>query len=127
MSKNRRKESAAVRFGPVLKVCLLCAFIGGAGVGYVWQKNQIYQLGNQMTQCERQLAELKRQNNLKANQLAQMQSPGVLELQVRKHKLGLDRPLPGQIVRLPEPPATAPEPRVDGAHQIVRNDPVRFD
>jgi hypothetical protein len=41
MAKNRKYQSAAVRFGPALKAFLLCAVIGGSGVGYVWQKSQI--------------------------------------------------------------------------------------
>ena len=56
MAKNRKYESAAIRFGPALKAFLLCLLIGGSGVGYVWQKNQIYELGRQFKQQERRLA-----------------------------------------------------------------------
>jgi hypothetical protein len=45
MAKNRKNQSAAIRFGPALKALGLCLLIGGAAVGYVWQKNQIDQLG----------------------------------------------------------------------------------
>ena len=50
----------------MLKVVLLCVFIGGSGVGYVWQKNQIHQLGEQITRSEKRLQELVQQNKLRA-------------------------------------------------------------
>lgn len=102
MSRNRRNESAAVRFGPLVKVFLLCAFIGGSGVGYVWQKNQIYALGRQIKQCELKLDELRRQNTERANTLAQLRSPAALDARVRELRLQLAEPKPHQILRLPE-------------------------
>ena len=45
MARNRKYQSAAIRFGPALKALLLCLLIGGSGVGYVWQKDQIIRLG----------------------------------------------------------------------------------
>ena len=41
MARNRKNQSAVVRFGPAVKALLLCLFIGGSGVGYVWQQNQL--------------------------------------------------------------------------------------
>lgn len=125
MSKNRRKESAAARFGPVVQVCLLCFAIGGAGVGYVWQKNQISELGKQITKCELKLAELRRQNKQKSDQLAQMQSPQALDQRVKKHLPGLLLPQPGQVIRLLEMPPPAGDPRLEVGRQIVRNDFAR--
>ena len=52
MARNRKYQSAAIRFGPTLKALLLCLLIGGSGVGYVWQKDQIYQLGQQIRKRE---------------------------------------------------------------------------
>ena len=48
MARNRKYQSAASRFGPALKAFLLCLLIGGSGIGYVWQKDQISQLGQQI-------------------------------------------------------------------------------
>ena len=39
MAKNLKNQAAAIRFGPALKASFLCLLIGGAAVGYVWQKN----------------------------------------------------------------------------------------
>ena len=52
MAKNRKNQSAAIRFGPALKAVFLCLLIAGSAVGYVWQKSQIYQLGQQIRQRE---------------------------------------------------------------------------
>lgn len=102
MSRNRRNESAAVRFGPLVKVFLLCAFIGGSGVGYVWQKNQIYELGRQIKQCELKLDEQRRQNKQRADTVAYLRSPGVLDARVKELRLDLAAPKQHQILILPE-------------------------
>lgn len=103
MAKNRKNQSAALRFGPALKALLLCLVIGGSGVGYVWQKNQIYELGKQIKQREIRLIELRRQNEKLRDQLAMLRSPGKLDERVRKLNLGLVLPQQNQILRLPEP------------------------
>ena len=75
MARNKRNRSAAFRFGPALKAFVLCLFIGGTGLGYVWQKNQIYELGQRIRRREAQLDLLKRQNrNLEAH-LKVLRSP----------------------------------------------------
>lgn len=111
MARNRRNQSAAIRFGPALKAFLLCLLIGGSGVGYVWQKNQIYELGQQIRKREIRLSELKEQNDKFKKQLATMRSPPFLEMRIRDLKLGLTMPQPSQVWCLPEPPrdTTAPE------------------
>jgi cell division protein FtsB len=101
MAKNRKNQSAAIRFGPALKAFLLCLVIGGSGVGYVWQKNQIYELGTQIKQREIRLATLRKQNKKLRDQLAMLRSPAVLDQRARD--LGLGLPQPQQILRLSEP------------------------
>ena len=103
MAKNRKYQSAAVRFGPALKALLLCALLGGSGVGYVWQRNQIDELGRQIANRETRLAALRDQNKKLGDQLQRLRSPKPLELRVRELKLGLGQLQPGQVWRLPEP------------------------
>ncbi len=110
MGRNRKYRSAAVRFGPVLKAFLLCLLIGGAGVGYVFQKDQIGRLGKQILQRERRLAEFQEQNEKLRKQLATMRSPRFLELRIRELNLGLGPPQPSQIWRLTEPSRDAAKP-----------------
>lgn len=110
MAKNRINQSAAVRFGPALKAFLICVLVGGSGVGYVWQKNQINTLGVQKKQNEQRLAELRRQNKVRSDQLGYLRSPASLEARVKELKLTLGPPAPEQIwtlVDLPPVAATA--------------------
>jgi TolA-binding protein len=108
MARNRKYQSAVIRFGPALKAFLLCLLIGGAGVGYVWQKNQIYQLGQQIRKREIRLAELEEQNEKLKRQWAMMRSPQFLEMRIKELNLGLTAPQPSQVWRINEPgPDTA--------------------
>ncbi len=104
MARNKKNNSAAVKFGPALKAFLLCLFIGGSGIGYVWQKNQIQSLGEQIRKSEVQHAQLRRKNKMKSDQLAAMCSPKALEKRIRRLNLGLVQPPVSQIVRLVEIP-----------------------
>jgi hypothetical protein len=102
MARNRKYQSAAIRFGPALKAFLLCLLIGGSGVGYVWQKNQIFDLGQQIRQREKLLAELEKQNDKLRRDLSVMQSPRYLEGRIKELNLGLVRPEPSKIWWLKE-------------------------
>jgi len=112
MARNRRTQSAEVRFGPALKALLICLFIGGAGVGFVCQKNQLNQLGRQKKEREMQLEQLRLRNAQLARQLLERQSVPALERRVRELNLGLGLPHPAQVFvledRLPTAPRLAP-------------------
>ncbi|MEK7707449.1 MAG: hypothetical protein AAB380_05580 [Verrucomicrobiota bacterium] len=118
MAKNRKHQSAAIRFGPALKAFLLCALIGGSGVGYVWQKSQINELGQQISKRERSLAQLHDQNKKLRDQMAMLCSPAKLDQRVRELNLGLVQPQASQIWRVTEPldwPSSNREP----ARQLI--------
>lgn len=104
MARNRKNQSAAVRFAPAVKALMLCLFIGGSGVGYVWYKNQISVLGQQIKERETRLVELQRQNKMARAQLDALCSPVALDARVKKLNLGLIAPPVSQIVRLTERP-----------------------
>ena len=101
--KNRRSQSAVIRFGPALKALFLCLLIAGSAVGYVWQKSQIYQLDQQLRQREIRLAQLKDINQKLVDQLAMLNSPPMLDKRAQELNLGLAPAQPSQILRLPEP------------------------
>lgn len=103
MAKNRKHQSAAVRFGPALKAFIICVIIGGSAVGYVWQKGQIDELGRQIKQREKRVEELANQNKKLRDHLAMLRSPGQLNERVQKLNLGLGMPQPNQVYVLPEP------------------------
>jgi hypothetical protein len=119
MARNRKYESAAIRFGPTLKALLLCFLIGGSGVGYVWQKDQIYQLGQQIKKREVRLRELANSNEKLRRQLGTMQSPQVLEMRIKELNLGLVQPEQGQVWRLPEPSRESSTPNA-GRQYVAR-------
>ena len=108
MAKNRKYQPAAVRFGPALKAILLCAVIGGSGLGYVWQRGQIDELGRQIKQREIKLGELRDQNKKLRDQLAMQRTVRQLQERVRELKLGMSQAQHSQIWMLPEPPAMTP-------------------
>jgi hypothetical protein len=94
----------AARFGPALKAFILCLLLGGSGVGYVWQKNQLYQLGVQIKRREVELGKSEAENEKLQKQLATMRGPKLLEMRIKELNLGLSAPLPQQVWRLTEPP-----------------------
>ena len=103
MPRNRKKQSSAVRLVPALKAILLCVFVGGSAVGYVLQKNQVYELGRQMARREMLLERLKWENRLRANQLAGLQMPQKLADRAKELGLGLVPSQAGQTIYLPDP------------------------
>jgi len=120
MARNRKNQSAAVRFGPALKALLLCLFIGGSGVGYVWQQNQLLELGRQKLDKEKRLTLLRAQNSQLARHLAELQSPKSLETRVKELNLGLIMAQPTQIVRLADASATPPVTPAPGLDSTER-------
>ena len=106
MSRNRKHQTAAVRFGPALKALSLCVFLGGSGVGYVWQKEQINLLAERLKRSETRFYELRRQNERLARILATLQSHSEVEARIKQIDLGMVAPQPDQIVRLIELPPT---------------------
>ena len=99
---NRKKRGSTVRFGPALKAVLICLVTCSLGLGYVWQKQQINSLGQQIKENEIKLEELKRENKRRGDNLAYLMSPQELDARLRKLNLALVVPKPEQIVVLQE-------------------------
>jgi hypothetical protein len=109
MAGNRKKQSAAIRFGPALKALLLCMLIAGSAIGYVWQKNEIYRLSQQIRQRELYLKQMAENNEKLSLKLADLRSPVMLDQRVRELNLGLAPAQPMQVWGLPEPTGAPPE------------------
>jgi hypothetical protein len=103
MAKNRKHQSAAIRFGPALKAILLCLLIGGSALGYVWQKHQVDELGQQILKRELRLKALRTQNDALRRQLLYMRSPLYLRDRVKEMDLSLVPTQPSQVWYLKEP------------------------
>src|SRR4051812_46274984 len=103
MGRNR-KHGAAARFVPAVKSALLCALLGGSAIGYVYQKNQIIDLGRQIQARERALAR-ENDDNLKLEKtLLTLQMPWELDKRVKRMNLDLAPPLQNQIITIVERP-----------------------
>ena len=67
---NRKVGKSAIRFGPALKAVLICLVTCSLGLGYVWQKQQINTLGEQIKKNEIRLEELRSKNKIRRATLA---------------------------------------------------------
>ncbi len=105
---NRKTGKTAVRFGPALKAVLICLVTCSLGLGYVWQKQQINTLGEQIKENEINLEELRRENKRRGDRLSFLMSPQQLDARLRQLNLNLEVPLPEQIVVLVEQRETSP-------------------
>ena len=125
MGRNRKNQSAAIRFGSAIKACLICLGIVVCCVGYVWQKKQISELADQIRQREAGLKKWREQNDKLKKQLAVLMSPQSLEAKVKELNLGLVPPQATQIWWLPEPGGEAPvvphEQQLAADHRLVDN------
>ena len=99
---NRKTGKTAVRFGPALKAVLICLVTCSLGLGYVWQKQQINTLGEQIKENEINLEELRRENKRRGDRLSFLMSPQQLDARLRQLNLDLEVPRPEQIVVLVE-------------------------
>lgn len=108
MARNRKHNPGAIRFGPAFKAFFLCLFIGGSGIGFVWQKNEIHSLGEQIKKNEVRWVDLRRRNKIRSDQLATLCSPPMLEARMKKLNLGLVQPSLSQVIHLVEVPPENP-------------------
>ena len=101
--RNRRSQSGALRLVPALKTAVLVLLIATAAVGYVMEKNKLFQLSRQITEREARLEKLQWENRLRANQLSDLLLPQKLAERVRDMHLGLGPAQQTQMVWLAEP------------------------
>lgn len=101
MRRNRKREQ--LRFGTVTKSLVVCVCIAMSGLGYVWQKNAIYRLGDEIKKRETALSSAQKRNLMLAAQMAHLESPAQLEAECQQYNLSLVAPKENQVVRLYEP------------------------
>jgi hypothetical protein len=123
MGRNR-KNGSAVRFVPAMKAAIICALLGIAAIGYVYQKNQIMELGSRIQKREAELASVRDGNAKMHKQLLTMNAAKYLEQRVRDLGLGLGQPTRAQIMTIIEVPAgTPPQSQplmIERANEIAR-------
>jgi cell division protein FtsL len=101
MKRNRKR--GPLRFGTVTKSLVVCVCVAVSGLGYVWQKNAIYRLGDDIKKREAALSSGQKRNTMLAAQLAHLESPAELEAKCQQYGLSLVAPKENQVVRLYEP------------------------
>lgn len=113
MGRNR-KNGSATWLVPGAKAALICLLLGGSAIGYVYQKNQINDLGRQILKSDQEWRAYVVSNARLHRSLLTVQSTVYLESRVREMKLQLAPPAQFQILTIPETPAgtmTAPVPK----------------
>jgi hypothetical protein len=90
MKRNRKREP--LRFGTVTKSLVVCVCVAISGLGYVWQKNAIYRLGDEIKRREALLSSAQKRNLMLAAQLAHLESPAELETKCQAYNLSLVAP-----------------------------------
>jgi len=106
MGRNR-KNGSATWLVPGAKAALICLLLGGSAIGYVYQKNQLVELGRQIQKSEQQLKALAENNARLHRSLLTLQSTVYLENRVKELKLGLAQPAQSQILTIIEMPVGA--------------------
>lgn len=106
MGRNRRIGSATWLV-PGVKAAAICVLLGGSAIGYVYQKNQLIELGKQIQKGEQTLKSINDNNARLQRQLATLQSAYYLEQRNKQLNLGLVQPAQSQILTIVEVPATA--------------------
>ena len=81
-------------------VGMACFFIVGAGAGFLWNKSQIHELGQQIRAYEVRLEKAKGHRLMLEQTYAMMCSRLELDQRVKRMKLEMGPPQPDQIVRL---------------------------
>lgn len=98
-----RNRQTHIQAATIAKVVALSLFLGGSGVGYVFQQGQINGLDRQVAANDEVLRDLEtRQQNLKLN-LERATSRAHLELARRRFNLPLVQPDRQHMLTLPEP------------------------
>ena len=106
MGRNR-KNGSATWLVPGVKAALICLLLGGSAIGYVYQKNQLIELGRQIQKKEQQLKTVSDNSAHWQRTLLTLQSAYYLENRVKEMKMPLAQPAQAQILTIVEVPATA--------------------
>ncbi|MGA8659027.1 MAG: hypothetical protein WB586_23095 [Chthoniobacterales bacterium] len=100
MNRNPRTITHSIRVTSILQVVVSTAILAAAGLFYVYLKNQLHQYGDIQRRLERELIELRADNEVVRAQIASLSSRVVLEKKLAKDSLGLVPIASDQVVRL---------------------------
>lgn len=90
MPGNRRRNANAVPLASMATWIVVCLFVGVAGLGYVWLKNQLHLSGGSIKKHERELADLVTQNAAVQIRIVELSSIDALRRRYSTDKTKLD-------------------------------------
>ncbi|MCS1407005.1 MAG: Cell division protein FtsL [Verrucomicrobia subdivision 3 bacterium] len=102
MWRREKSRDEVIGAGWFIKAAVVCFFVGGSCAGYLWQKNQVHELGQKIRGLERELDQLEQGNDVLRQRYAVLESQPELNRRVREFGLDLRPPAPEQIFRLRE-------------------------
>lgn len=102
MGTNRLRHPNSVPLGAIATWVMVCVFIGGAGIGYVYLKNQIHASGAKIKTLERELADLATQDEVIRAKIASLSSRAALQRRVDEGFINLIPISDHQLVRVDE-------------------------
>jgi hypothetical protein len=104
-----QEQSAAIRFGPAMAVIMICAIVCGAGIGYVWHKKKIEELGKTLSTKQRSFEELLDHRRMLERQFDTATTRTALEQCIAMLGLNLRAPTPDQVLTLNDFESATPE------------------
>ena len=100
MWRRVQSRNGVIGAGWIFKAVVICLFVGGSCAGYLWQKSQVHELGQEIRQLEWDLEQLEKGNEVLRQRYSVLASPPVLEERVEQFGLDLRSPAPEQILRI---------------------------
>ena len=100
MNRNRRNITYSIKVASIFRVVVSTAILAGAGLSYVYFKNQLQQYGEIQRRLEHELTEIRTAGEAVRVQITQLSSRAVLEKKLARNSLGLVPIASDQIVRL---------------------------
>lgn len=119
MNSNRRAPAPSLRIASLCKVIIAAVFIASAGISYVYLKNQLKLSGDKQIELERQLAEVRKDNERMQLQIDSLTSLAAIKKKLTQNSFGLVPITTDQVVRLNQD-----EPNGDDL-RVVSNRPFR--
>lgn len=104
MNTNAKRQTNRLQFAALLRGVIITAFLGVAGLSYVYLKNQMHVCGTQRKAMEQELHDLIAENNVMEAQIARLTSRTALQRRLDEGFIKLI-PINGQSlvrVRTPE-------------------------
>lgn len=97
MPGNRRRNANAVPLASMATWIVVCLFLGVAGLGYVWLKNQLHLRGGSIKKLEREHAELGTQNAAVRIRIVELSSMVAIKRRYENDKTRL-----GGLIEIPD-------------------------